>query len=404
MKQLFVLLVVMSLVVFWVMGDMSNPFHVTTGLGKEVYSKEDKQAVEASTTALLVEVNATSSATTSVPVISHVATPEHVRAIYMSSWVAGTPSVRARLIKLIDDTELNAVVIDVKDNTGVLSWDGRIRDLDVLMKELHDKNIYVIARIAAFQDPVYVKLHPEQAVKNVKTGTVWRDHKGVPWVDTGSHDMWAYLVDIGKASHDKGFDELNYDYIRFPTDGDLSAMRFPISGERGLVDKRGVVQEFYKYLHDQFSPLAIPISGDLFGIIATNANETKTLGQDLGDALTYFNYVALMVYPSHFYAGTAGYQNPAAHPGEIITYSTRGAISIAVQTASSTVVATGTPKVASSTLIAKLRPWYQDFDMGAVYTKEMVRAQMDAGYNFNIDSWMLWDPSNRYTPAALKSK
>jgi hypothetical protein len=157
------------------------------------------------------------------------------------------------------------------------------------------------------------------------------------------------------------------------------------------------VGEFYKYLHDTFKPLNIPISGDLFGIINVNDVEVKTLGQDLHVALQYFDYVAPMVYPSHFYAGTAGYQNPAAHPGPIITYSMQGAIDIAGETASSTGVAT-------STYIKKLRPWYQDFDMGATYTAEMVRAQMEAGYALGIDSWMLWDPANKYTPSALKSE
>jgi hypothetical protein len=397
MKPFVVSALLSSLFLFWITKEGGAVFGDGEGLGKEVYVKEaNATSTQATST--------TTIATTTLPIVTHVTTPEHVKAIYMSSWVAGTPSVRARLIKLINDTELNAVVIDVKDNTGVLSWNGRIDDLDSLIKELHDKNIYVIARVASFQDPAYVKLHPELAVKNGTTGNVWRDHKGVPWVDTGSRVMWEYLAGIGKEAHKRGFDEINFDYIRFPTDGDLKSMRFPISGERGLHDKRGIVKEFYSFLHDEFSPLGIPISGDLFGIIATNANETKTLGQDLGDALTYFDYVALMVYPSHFYAGTAGYQNPAAHPYEIIEYSTRGAVAIAVETASSTLVASGTPRVASSTLIAKLRPWYQDFDMGAVYTKEMVRAQISAGEKFSIHSWMLWDPANHYTPAALKQE
>lgn len=391
MKPFFVVLVVLSLFIFWVAGEKDSTFHTGSRFGTEVYSQDDAIKTSSSTG------DGATSSTSSVPLISHIKTPEHVKAVYMSSWVAGTPSIRKRLITLIEDTELNAVVIDVKDNTGLLSWNGRIGDLDVLIKELHDKNIYVIARIASFQDPLYVKLHPEQAVTNITTGKIWKDRKGVPWVDTGSKDMWDYLVTVGKEAHDRGFDELNFDYIRFPTDGDLKAMRYPISQERGLNDKRGIVKEFYAYLHDQFAPLSIPISGDLFGIIATNANETKTLGQDLSDALTSFDYVALMVYPSHFYAGTAGYDNPAAHPGEIITYSTQGAINIAVATASST-------SVASSTLIAKLRPWYQDFNMGAVYTKEMVRAQITSGEKFGVRSWMLWDPANHYTPAALKTE
>lgn len=391
MRSFVVALLVLSLVGFWVVKGNGSSF------GTENYTKDTATTTVVTATTTQVE------ATTTPPVV-HIKTPEHVKAVYMSSWVAGTPSVRERLIKLIDTTELNAVVIDVKDNTGTLSWDGRVRDIDGLLKELHEKNIYVIARIASFQDPLYVKQHPELAVKDVKTGGVWKDHKGVPWIDTGSRQMWEYVASIGHEAYARGFDELNYDYIRFPTDGDLKSMRFPISGDRGLNDKPGIVGEFYKFLHEEFSPKGIPISGDLFGIIATNSNETKTLGQDLGVALRYFDYVALMVYPSHFYPGTAGYQNPAAHPGEIITYSTAGAVKIAEATASSTLNASGTPLFASSTLIAKLRPWYQDFDMGATYTKEMVRAQISAGEKFGVKSWMLWDPANKYTPAALKSE
>lgn len=395
MKQFIVAVLLLTPFVFWVTGDKESVFQVGKNIGTEVYSKKDDiQVVQAATSS---EVTTSSTTTSSAPLITHIQTPEYVKAVYMSSWVAGTPSVRARLINLIEDTELNAVVIDVKDNTGVLSWDGRIRDLDLLIKELHDKDIYVIARIAAFQDPLYVKRFPNLAVMDSVKKAIWKDRKGVPWIDTGSHQMWEYLVQVGKESYEKGFDELNYDYIRFPTDGNLKSMEFPISGERAKFDKRGIVKDFYKHLYDSFSPLGIPISGDVFGIITTNSNETKTLGQDMGDALMYFDYVAPMVYPSHFYAGTAGYTNPAAHPGPIITYSMGGAITGIVQMASSTGMAT-------STLIKKLRPWYQDFDMGATYTADMVRAQISAGEKLGVGSWMLWDPANRYTPTALKAE
>lgn len=389
MKHFIVSLLVLTLVFFWVTGKGDTAFFKVKQLGTESYNKISEGT---STPIVATSTNAT---TTPVKVVSHIKTPEHVKAIYMSSWVAGTPSVRENLIKLIEDTELNAVVIDVKDNTGVLSWEGRIRDIDELIEELHAKNIYVIARIAAFQDPAYIERNPGSAVTNINTGKIWRDRKGEPWVDTGSVAMWEYLGSLGKETYARGFDELNYDYIRFPTDGDLKAMRFPISGERGLTDKRTIVRDFYKYLHETFSPLGIPISGDVFGIITTNANETKTLGQDMGDALLYFDYVAPMVYPSHFYAGTAGYANPAAHPGPIISYSMGGAVAIIESMASSTGMST-------SSLAAKLRPWYQDFDMGATYTAEMVRAQITAGEKLNIRSWMLWDPANKYTPSALK--
>lgn len=331
------------------------------------------------------------------PTVSHVSTPKNVKAIYMSSWVAGTPSIRNRLIKLAEETEVNAIVIDVKDNTGILTWDERVRDLPELIEELHEKNIYVIARVAAFQDPVYVKAHPEQAVHSKSTGGVWKDNKGEPWVDTGSQDMWRYIEQVSKEAYARGFDEINLDYIRFPTDGKLSDMTFPISGDRGLTDKPGIVSDFYHYITDALRKDGIPVSGDLFGIVMLTNVDVKTLGQDMRVALQTFDYVAPMVYPSHFYAGTAGFQNPAAHPGEIITYSMAAGVKIAEEVASST-------GKSVESIIAKYRPFYQDFDMGAVYTAEMVRAQITAGEKLGINSWMLWDPANKYTPAALKAQ
>jgi hypothetical protein len=336
-------------------------------------------------------------ATSTQYVVTHVKTPEHVKAIYMSSWVAGAPSIREKLIKLIDTTELNAIVIDVKDNTGVLTWDGRARDLPALLDELHKKNIYVIARVSAFQDPAYVKLHPEQAVLSKSTGGIWKDHKGIPWVDTGSKDMWKYIYDVSKKSYDLGFDEINLDYIRFPTDGALSDMTFPISGERAKTDKPGIVGDFYRYITSELHKDDIPVSGDLFGIIMVTSVDIKTLGQDMHTALETFDYVSPMVYPSHFYKGTAGYDNPAVHPGEIIYYSMAAGIKIADEVASSTGQST-------STIRAKYRPFYQDFDMGATYTADMVRAQITAGEKLGIKSWMLWDPANKYTPSALRAE
>jgi hypothetical protein len=372
---------------------------MTKSLGSVSYSKDTTKVATTTKQGAQGSASPKGNATTTsaVRIVTHIKTPEHVKAIYMSSWVASTPSIRARLVKLIDTTELNAVVIDVKDNTGLVSWDGRVRDMPTLIDELHGKNIYVIARVASFQDPLYVSKHPELAVKNSATGGIWRDNKGVPWIDTGSQDMWKYLVGIGKQAYAMGFDEINYDYIRFPTDGKLALMDFPISKERGKTDKHGIVREFYKFLHDELSVKGIPISGDIFGIVMVTKVDIPVLGQDLHDALTYFDYVAPMVYPSHFYAGTDGYQNPAANPGPIINFAFAQASTTFAETASST-------GLTSAQLYAKMRPWYQDFNMGATYTKEMVRAQIDAGEKWDVTSWMLWDPGNHYTPAALRQE
>lgn len=335
--------------------------------------------------------------TTEKRIVTHIKTPENVKAVYISSWVAGTPSIRSKIVKLIEDTELNAIVIDVKDNTGVISWNGRVGDLEEFIDELHSKNIYTIARVAAFQDPLYVKNHPEQAVLSKSTGGIWKDHKGVPWVDTGSKDMWKYIENISKDAYALGFDEINLDYIRFPTDGVLSDMIFPVSGERAKTDKAVIVGDFYRYITGELRKENIPVSGDLFGIIMVTNVDIKTLGQSMHTALETFDFVAPMIYPSHFYKGTAGYDNPAANPGEIISFAMEAGMKIADEVASSTGKAT-------STIRAKYRPWYQDFDMGATYTAEMVRAQITAGEKLGINSWMLWDPANKYTPTALKNE
>jgi hypothetical protein len=402
MRSVVVALAFGTLGFFWLADSGYQYLPFSKKLGTEIYAKDEQSFATSTASSTTSGVDGSSSASqaetiSKVRVVTHIKTPEHVKAVYMSSWVAGTPSVRAKLVKLIDDTEINAVVIDVKDNTGVISWDGRIRDLDAFIDELHAKNIYVIARISAFQDPLYVKRYPEEAVHSKKTGGIWKDHKGIPWVDTGSKKMWRYVENISKDSYARGFDEVNLDYIRFPTDGALSDMVFPISGDRAKVNKPAIVSEFYHYITSSLRKDGIPVSGDLFGIIMVTKVDIAVLGQDMHTALETFDYVAPMIYPSHFYAGTAGYKNPAANPGPIIAYSMQKGIEIADEVASSTGQST-------STIRAKYRPWYQDFDMGATYTAEMVRAQIAAGEKLGINSWMLWDPANKYTPSALKSE
>jgi len=328
-------------------------------------------------------------------IVKHIETPEHVKAFYMSSWILGTKNMRDAMVKIVEETELNAIVIDVKDNSGVISWQGRIKedDLKNFINSLHEKNIYVIGRVAAFQDPLYADANKDQAVQN-PDGSIWKTAKGEKWVDSGSRKMWDYLLDIGHEAYDRGFDEINYDYIRFSTDGVNQKLVYPISGADGVTGREKVITEFYKYISEDMKKRNIKISGDVFGIITTTDTDIKTLGQNLDAALTYFDYVAPMVYPSHYAAGTFGYKNPAENPGGVITASMQGAIKIATDLASTT-------GVSVDTYTAKLRPWYQDFDMGATYTRDMVRAQIDAGNALDIKSFMLWDPKNKYTPSAL---
>jgi hypothetical protein len=363
---------------------------------------------------------ATSSTTVETPVVvekvvKHQSTPDAVKGIYMTACVAGTPSFRAKLLKLVKETELNSIIIDIKDYTGTISFKidspefennagggCQSEDLAGFIEALHDNSVYVIGRITAFQDPYLAKTHPEWAVKKNSDRSInWKDRKGISYIDAGNKEMWQYLVDLGKASYAIGFDEINFDYIRFPSDGDMKDIYFPWSNDILVANvarpaigtstpavksgKSLVMKSFFEFLHENFSQENIPISADLFGMTATNYDDLN-IGQVLEDAAPNFDYIAPMVYPSHYPTGFNGYKDVNAHPYDIVNYS----MAIAVERLKA---------IGESPL--KLRPWLQDNDYPVHYTPEMVRAQIQATYDAGLTSWMLWDAGNTYTQAAL---
>ncbi|MFA6459170.1 MAG: putative glycoside hydrolase [Candidatus Paceibacterota bacterium] len=348
--------------------------------------------------ALLPITSTTSVSSISVPfVVTHVETPESLKAVYYTSWAAGNSKFRKELFDLIEKTEVNAVVIDVKDYTGRISFpvedpilkktgaaERRIPDIKEFIGRLHAKGIYVIARISSFQDSYLINVHPEWAVKTTG-GNIWKDYKGVKWLDAGAEPVWNYLVAIGHEAYNVGFDELNFDYIRFPSDGDLKDIAYSWGEGR---TRSEVMEDFYKHLHDEFARKSIPISADLFGL-TTSAVDDLGIGQVMEKALPYFDYVYPMVYPSHYSHGFNGFARPAEHPYEVIKYSMEHAIQKAAM---------------ASTSPMKIRPWLQAFNLGATYTPAMVRAQIEATYDSGLSSWLLWNAGSVYDQAALLPK
>lgn len=332
-------------------------------------------------------------------VATHIKTPEAVKAVYMTSWVAGTPSLRSNIVRLIASTELNSVVIDIKDDTGRVSYEAsdpelkkigseeiRIRDLREMIEMFHRSNVYVIGRIAVFQDPYMVRTNPEVAVKKASDGSVWRDRKGLTWVDSGNREHWEYIVRLAKDAYAQGFDEIQFDYIRFPSDGNMNDISYPSS--EGKI-KSEIIKDFFAYISKELRPLGIPISADLFGMTTTNTDDLG-IGQILEDAFPYFDYISPMVYPSHYPSGFYGHKDVNKVPYEVVKISMDKAVER---------LKTYNDTVASTT--AKLRPWLQDNDYPVPYTAEMVRAQIRATYDSGLNSWMLWDAGNTYTRGAL---
>ncbi len=327
------------------------------------------------------------------PIATHITTPKNVRAVYMSSWVTSTPSIRQKIVDLIDSSEINAVVIDIKDATGRVSFlvddpvvsdtqspKDLIKNIPDLIQTLHDKNIYVIGRISVFQDPYLTKLKPEWAIKTKSTGAVWKDKKGLSFLDPTKQEVWNYIVHLAKFSHDQGFDEINFDYIRFPSDGNISDISYPTADG----SKSDAIEKFFIYLHDEMKSAGITTSADLFGL-TTEATDDMGIGQVLEKALPHFDYIAPMVYPSHYPKGYQGFANPAAKPYEVITIAMKKGVARAV---------------ALGMDASKFRPWIQDFNMGTTYTASMIKDQIRALHEQGIDSYMVWDPANTYTTEA----
>ena len=322
----------------------------------------------------------------------------------MTSCVAGTPSWRESLKKLIETTELNAVVIDIKDYTGMISFPNSfpktdtsrgclVSDMREYIQTLHASDIYVIGRISVFQDPSYTSLFPELAVKKKSDGSVWKDYKGLSFIDVGAKPYWDYIVDISEEAYALGFDELNYDYVRYPSDGNMQDTSY--TWAVSTTTKPEMLKSFFEYLHDKMSGTGAKLSVDLFGM-TTTVESDMNIGQVLENALPYFDYIAPMVYPSHYPKTWNGFANPADHPYEVIKI----AMSKAVEREQKWFIASG---IATSTP-SKMRPWLQDFDLGATYGADKVRAQIQATYDSGLTSWMLWDAGNKYTKEALQSE
>lgn len=336
-----------------------------------------------------------------VPRVTHLNTPEPLKAIYMTACVAGTPSWRNELKKLIETTELNAVVIDIKDATGRISFPTNfpqaegskgcvVSDMSEFINELHNADIYVIGRLSVFQDPSYTKLFPELAVKKKSDGGVWKDHKGLAFIDVGARPYWDYIVRLSKASYELGFDEINYDYVRYPSDGNMQDTHY--TWTVGTTTKAEMLKSFFEYLASEMSDVGAKLSVDLFGM-TTTVNVDMNIGQIMENTLPYFDYIAPMVYPSHYPPTWNGFTNPAEHPYEVIKISMTGALEKEKVWRLANGIATSTP--------TKMRPWLQDFNLGATYGPDKIRAQIQASYDIGLSSWMLWSAANKYTSSAL---
>lgn len=323
--------------------------------------------------------------------------PEHVRGIYVNAWSAGSRRRLAALLALADSTEINTFVIDVKDATGYVSHrsrlpevvasgatgERRIGDLPGLLARLAEAQVYPVARIVIVKDPLLAAARPDLAVQD-SSGGVWTDNKGVAWLNAYSREVWNYHVALAREVAEMGFPEIQWDYVRFP-DAPRSALgraRFP--GHGGAA-KTEAIRAFLAYSREALADLDVHVTADVFGV-TTSAYRDVGIGQVWESFIDVVDVALPMVYPSHYWPGSFGFEAPNAHPYEIVHAALAEAVkrSAAVPGAGST------------------RPWLQDFSLGEPrYRAPEVRAQIQATYDAGIREWVLWNPGSRYTEDAL---
>ncbi len=333
-------------------------------------------------------------------------TPVKVKGVYISAYVAGTKALMDDIIKHIDETEINAVVIDVKDDNGriTFSMDSPlvseiaavkrfIPDMEGLMKKLKEHNIYTIARVVAFRDPYLPELKPDLALK-LPDGSTYRDNKGMAWVNPYKQEVWDYLVEVGIEAHKMGFDEIQFDYIRFSTERGVGDVVYEEEDTQGR-SKTDIITEFIEYAYERLSEEGVFVSADVFGAIIGGGVDSDAVGQSYGDMADHLDYICPMIYPSHYGDGYFGIDHPDTKPYDTILAALKG----------SKVNLGDHGKEEGHEIV--VRPWLQDFtasylDHYIEYGDEQIRQQIQAVYDAGYDEWLLWSAACRYHWSALK--
>jgi len=310
-----------------------------------------------------------------------------------------------RFLNLADTTELNAVVIDVKADTGRVTykmncpavleagtWVGDYKDMPALLKKLKENGIYCIARIVCFKDSAIDNIHPEYMIHK-NDGTLYRDSAKDTWINPYCREAWVYLVDIAEQAVRDGFDEICFDYVRFSTDGIIASgnvkdgytYKVDFGPEAESVSFREIISEFTMYACNRLKPLGAYVSASVYGGIIQSEEDAARVGQSLVDLSAWLDYICPMIYPSHYNKYYAGLENAHKMPYELVSMEVRAAAR------------------KLSTLEghrAILRPWFQGFG----YTAEQVREQMTALYEHNHEEWMLWNSGASYVEGAFLLK
>lgn len=321
--------------------------------------------------------------------------PVRPKALYLSVFGIGNAAIREAALKLVDETELNALVIDIKGDRGLVPYRSAayavagigpqtvvtVSDMPGLMRNLRDRGLYLIARIVVFKDDPLARSHPHWAVRSSQ-GAIWTDREGLAWIDPSHRAAWAHSLALAEEAARLGFDEVQFDYVRFPDAGGLS-FNEPNTREHRVA----TIDAFLDAAGERLAPFGVFVAADIFGYVAWNSDDTQ-IGQQLETLARRVDYLSPMLYPSGFSFGIPGHRDPVAAPDAIVDETLRRLLQ-----------RTGLPGV-------RVRPWLQAFRDYAFDRRSFgaaeIRAQIDAADRNGTAGWMLWNPHNRYESGGLK--
>jgi hypothetical protein len=367
--------------------ERSNWFASLSGSFDLKLKETSSDALESSNSAVDENLKPADMHPTDNLMISQMTEPPVVKGVYLTGWIAGKTDSFQQLISFINKTEINSLVIDVKDDSGTISYTTEVplaKDIGSTCKKynpekvlatLQANHIYPIARIVVFKDPFLAKHRPDLAVRNAGGG-LWQDYKGLNWVDPYNKEVWDYNIAIAKEAISHGFREIQFDYIRFTSDGNIRECRYPKADGR---IKSDVIRDFLQYAYHELKPLGARVSADVFGLTCSTQGDMG-IGQVMEKVVQGVDIICPMVYPSHYYNGVYQIANPDAKPYETVYKSLTDA----------------EQKVNNVNSKVIIRPWLQDFSLKSHYGRAQLLEQIKAVENAGLKEWIFWNPSSRY--------
>lgn len=400
---------ILLIIILWVPAILMSGCQRSLKMGPEESSSQSTQQTEQTQTATETQPEA-SPEPTPTPVPAAPAKKDiKVKALYLTGWTVGSTKKVEHYVNLANTTEINSYVVDIKDDDGYVGYESKLPevveiggwkkkyDVDKVLKAFKENNIHVIGRIVCFKDTILSSAKPELAIKDLRGGlykTKNTNGEMITWLNPYEKGSWKYLVDIAKEAVEKGFDEIQFDYIRFCNDGPKKNMDFSAYTQ----PKHEAIDEFLDYARKELP--GVVISADVFGIICESPADREDIGQNLDTIGKNIDYISPMAYPSHYALGqvvnNVKFAKPDLDPYGVVY---------------NTLVKAKNRIAEISDYKADIRPYLQDFTATWIgkgnwqtYGPEQVRQQIKATYDAGYSEWIMWDANNTYSEAAFEKE